>query len=97
MSNIVIWSLGGILIVFCLGLISAIESRRQRGVKSKQDSSIEEIPVAKEYVRVSAGTRKNEAPKTAMSMAAGGIGNVSVGAFNGNAEENLASIGSHSR
>lgn len=94
MSTIAIWSLAGISMVFCLGLISAIESRRQRRAKPiKQDT----ITARKEYVRVSVSTRKDEEPKTAMSMAAGGTGNVSVNAFKGNAEENLASIGSQSR
>ena len=100
MSQLITWTLGCGTAVFALGLISAIGSRRQRMTKSKTKTAaqIEEIPVVKiENIRVSADTRKNGEPKTAMSMAAEGTGNVSVGAFNRSAEENLASIGSHSR
>jgi hypothetical protein len=92
--SVITWTVAGGSMMFIIGLISAIESRRQHKAKS-DDPLVKERSV---IVLVSDGKAKQDAePKSAMSMASGGTGNVSVNAFNGNAEENLASIGSRSR
>jgi hypothetical protein len=95
--SVIEWTIGGGSVMFILGLVSAISSRRRKIKQpSKEHANIEAGMVPIEHIRVVVD-RKNEEPKTAMSMAAAGTGNVSVSAFNRNAEENLASIGSHSR
>lgn len=82
MPDVITWSLAGGTIVFVIGLISAITSRRQR--KSRQE--------AEKFAReefVARARREDTKPTGAMSMAASG------GARNG--EESFASVGNSSR
>jgi hypothetical protein len=85
MQQVIIWAIGFGCIVFGIGLISAINSRKQSRSKSSTRvvyNQTIEIPVQSTVTHPSA-----------ISMAAGGTGNVSVS----NGEKNFASIGSNSR
>jgi hypothetical protein len=93
MSNIAIWSLAGIVMVFLLGLVSALQSRRLRKITLVQNSESADLKIG----HVTMSVVRNNEHATAMSMAAKGTGNVSVSAFGGSTEENLAAIGSNSR
>jgi hypothetical protein len=73
MSNVLVWSLAGSLMVFAIGLVSAIESRRQSRTKSHSETM--------GYV---AEAKKGAEHTTAMSMAAGsGTGNISISGSEG--------------
>lgn len=80
MSEVISWTVAGGSLVFALGLISAIGSRRQR--RSKPRAQI----LIREHVQDS--TKRKVVPNSAMSMAAGGVGN---------GDEDLAPVGNYSR
>lgn len=89
MSEVIRWTVSGGLLIFCLGLISAIGSRRQHKTRSEAsgDRLVKEKPI---YVVVTdIKVKKDAEPMSAMSMAASG------GQLNG--EESLASVGNRSR
>jgi hypothetical protein len=95
MSEVIRWALTGGFLIFGLGLISAIGSRRRHKAKSIRvgrayapsvDPLIEESPIY--AVAAATKVKKDGEPISAMSMAASGL-------LNG--EENLASVGNHPR
>lgn len=89
MSHIALWSAVGVSIVFALGLVSAIETRRQRKIHPPMPR-VRVYEVDRPEQQFSTGAaRTTVTPTTAMSMAASG------GSLNG--EENLAQVGGHSR
>ena len=85
MSGVITWAVAGGSLVFLIGLISAIGSRRQQ--KSKPRARI----VMREQVQTA--PREDVLSEGAMSMAAGGVITRAVI----DRKETLASVGSSSR
>lgn len=94
MPEVIRWSVIGGSLVFIVGLVSAIGSRKSHEIiiERLDDDETREQPAKKPpvYVVISGAQAKaNTEPTTAMSMAASG------GQLNG--EESLAPVGNHSR
>jgi len=82
MHDLITWTIGGGLVVFAIGLISAFASRRQSRFRRTNSLQKDKVSI----------TPQEQSPQpNAMSMAERGLGNLNV------QEDNLAATGSLTR